>query len=129
MPIDARISTGNEWELRFGYSRAVRSGKLIFTTGTVSMNEDGTPFTPDDGCSQATRCLEIIERAVSGLGGARGDIVRVRYFVTDITRSAEFGRAHQEFFGEQRPCLTMVEVAGLIDPVFLVEIEAEAVLS
>ncbi|MBO6513132.1 MAG: RidA family protein [Phycisphaerales bacterium] len=125
-------STGNEWENRYGYSRAVRSGDLVFLTGTISMNDDGTPHVPDDGYAQATRCFEIIERAVRALGGTRSDIVRSRVYVTDISRSDEFGRAHKDFFGEggldHRPCLTMVEVSGLIAPEFLVEIECDAVV-
>ena len=128
MGIDAQTSTGNEWERRYGYSRAVRSGGMIFTTGTVSMNEDMSAYVPDDGFAQAMRCLEIIERAVVELGGSKGDIVRSRFYVTDIARADEFGRAHKTFFEEHAPCLTMVEVARLIDDAFLIEIECEAVV-
>ncbi len=127
MPVDQRYSTGNQWELRYGYSRAVRSGGLIYTTGTVSMNEDASPYTPDDGFEQARRCLEIIDRAIEELGGNRHDIVRTRFYVTDISRADEFGRAHKAFFGDHGPALTMVQVARLIDPAFLLEIEVEAV--
>ena len=131
MPIDQSHSTGNTWEERYRYSRAVRTGNLILTTGTVSMNEDGSPYTPTGpggGRVQATRCLEIIERAIEALGGKRSDIVRTRFYVTEIERADEFGTAHRSFFEgtPHAPCLTMVEVARLIDPGFLVEIEAEA---
>lgn len=126
------FSTGNRWERAYGYSRAVRVGDSIVMTGTVSMNADSTPFVPDDAGAQATRCLEIIERSLGELGASRGDIVRTRWYVTDIARSDEFGRAHGEFFGGcgagVGPCLTMVEVARLIDDAFLVEIEAEAIV-
>ncbi len=126
MPIDAAHSTGNEWERRYGYSRAVRAGDLIVTTGTVALDEAGAPFAPGDAEAQAARALEIIEGAVRQLGATRTDILRTRFYVTDISRADEFGRAHSAFFGEHRPALTMVEVARLIDPAFLVEIEAEA---
>jgi enamine deaminase RidA (YjgF/YER057c/UK114 family) len=129
MGIDARVSTGNEWENRYGYSRAVRSGNLILTTGTVSMNDDASMYVPDDGYAQAMRCLEIITNAVKELGGVRTDIARTRFYVTDIGRSDEFGRAHKDFFGEHRPALTMVEVRALIAPEFLVEIECEAIVN
>jgi len=133
MPIDRTHSTGNIWEERYGYSRAVRAGDRIITTGTVSMHENGTAYTPTGpggGRVQATRCLEIIERAVEALGGKRSDIVRTRFFVTEIERADEFGTAHRAFFEPvgHAPCLTMVGVASLIAPGFLVEIEAEAVL-
>ena len=126
MPIDERFSTGNRWECTYGYSRAVRSGRTILTTGTVSMNGDGTPFVPDDARAQALRCLEIVERGVLALGGTREDILRTRFYVTCIERADAFGRAHREFFGDHAPCLTMVEVARLMEPGFLVEIEADA---
>jgi enamine deaminase RidA (YjgF/YER057c/UK114 family) len=128
MPIDDRHSTGNAWERAYGYSRAVRAGPHVFVTGTLPLNPDGSPFTPDDGTAQATRALEIIEAAVRELGGSKLDIVRSRFFVTDIARSDEFGRAHAAFFADHRPALTMVEVAGLVGEGFLIEIEADAVL-
>ena len=128
MPIDQTFSTGNTWETRYGYSRAVRTGRLVFCTGTVPMNPDGTPFTPDDAHAQATRALEIIEASLAQLGGSRTDVTRTRFYVTDIDRSDDFGRAHGEFFNGHHPALTMVEVARLISPEFLIEIEADAVL-
>ena len=126
MLIDERFSTGNRWERTYGYSRSVRSGCTILTTGTVSMNEDGTPFVPDDAHAQTLRCLEIVERGVLALGGTREDVLRTRFYVTCIDRADDFGRAHREFFGDHAPCLTMVEVARLMEPGFLVEIEADA---
>lgn len=123
------VSTGNEWERRYGYARAVRAGDLAVTTGTVSMNPDATPYTPDDGYAQALRCYEIVGQALEELGAARSDIVRTRMYVTDISRADEFGRAHKAFFADLAPCLTMVEVSRLIAPGFLVEIEAEAVIA
>ncbi len=92
------------------------------------MNDDASAYVPDDGYAQAMRCLEIIERAVVELGGTKSDIVRSRFYVTDIARADEFGRAHKAFFGEHAPCLTMVEVARLIDDAFMIEIECEAVV-
>ena len=126
MPIDARFSTGNHWERTYGYSRAVRSGRTILTTGTVSMNEDGTPFVPDDAHAQALRCLEIVERGVLALGGTREDVLRTRFYVTCIDRADDFGRAHREFFRDHAPCSTMVELARLLSPDLLVEVEAVA---
>jgi len=123
-----RVSTGNEWERRYGYSRAVRAGNLVVTTGTVSMNADASAYVPDDGYAQALRCYEIIGRALGKLGATRADIVRTRMYVTDIARADEFGRAHKAFFADLSPCLTMVEVSALIAPGYLVEIEAEAVV-
>lgn len=121
-----RVRTGSPWEGRYGYSRAVRSGGLIFLTGTAPIEPDGSTFAPGDAHAQTIRCFEIIERALRELGADRSAIVRSRMYVTDIARADEFGRAHREFFGDQHPCLTMVEIQRLIDPAMLIEIECDA---
>ena len=124
-----RAPSDNEWAQRYGYCRAVRAGNLAVTTGTVSMNPDGSAHTPSNGYEQASRCYTIIERALGDVGAAKTDIVRTRMYVTDIALADDFGRAHKDFFGDHSPCLTMVEVSALIAPEFLIEIEAEAVVS
>lgn len=123
------VGSDNEWAVKYGYSRAVRAGKLVFTTGTVPMNPDGTPYTPDDGYEQALRSYQIIEQSLQELGANKDDVVRTRMYVTDIDRADDFGRAHKAFFVDRAPCLTMVEVARLVGTGFLIEIEAEAVVS
>lgn len=128
MPELVRVQSGAPWEDQVGYCRAVRAGKLIFVTGTAPVAESGGVHAPGDAEAQAARCLAIIEEALHKLGADRENIVRTRIFVTDITRWAEYGRAHAAFFGDHRPATTMVEVRALIDPEMLVEIEADAVL-
>ncbi len=124
-----RVSSGAVWEGIVGYCRAIRAGNLIFVTGTAPVDESGRgTFAPGDASAQAGRCLMLIERALAQLGADRRRIVRTRMFVTDISRWAEFGRAHATFFGEHKPATTMVEVKALIDPAMLIEIEADAVL-
>jgi isochorismate pyruvate lyase len=116
------------WEKKVGYCRALRAGDHVYVTGTAPIGDDGSSaFAPGDAYRQAKRCLELIERALAKLGAGRRDIVRTRMFVTDIGRWTEYGRAHAEFFGEDRPTTTMVEVKSLIDPAMLIEIEADAV--
>ncbi len=91
------------------------------------MADGGGVHAPGDAYAQARRCFEIIERALGDLGADLSHVVRTRMFVTDISRWAEFGRAHGEFFAEHPPATTMVEVKALIDPEMLIEIEADAV--
>jgi enamine deaminase RidA (YjgF/YER057c/UK114 family) len=119
-------STGSPWEPKVGYSRAVRVGNLIFVTGTVGLDPDGS--FPPTAEAQARRALVIIRAALEALGGSLADVVRTRIFVTDISRWEEVGRAHGEVFGAIRPATTMVEVTRLIDPAAFVEIEADAVV-
>ncbi|MEN8149810.1 MAG: RidA family protein [Planctomycetota bacterium] len=121
-----RSFSGAPWESAVGYCRALRAGSHIWVTGTAPVAEGGGVHAPGDARAQAARCLQIIDAALTDLGADRTSIVRTRMFVTDITRWAEFGDAHREFFGEHVPTTTMVEIASLIDPGMLIEIEADA---
>lgn len=123
-----RISSNAVWEEQVGYCRALRAGPMVFVTGTAPVDDTGAGVhAPGDAEAQARRCLELIERAISRFGIDRTRIARTRMFVTDISRWAEFGRAHAAFFGAHRPTTTMVQVSALIDPAMLIEIEADAV--
>lgn len=122
-----RAFSGAPWEKQIGYCRALRVGEHIYVTGTAPVGDDGKTFAPNDPYAQAQRCFEIIERAMQELGADRSHIVRTRMFVTDIKLWHEFGRAHQEFFANNPPATTMVQVNALIDPAMLIEIEADAI--
>jgi enamine deaminase RidA (YjgF/YER057c/UK114 family) len=121
-----RISSGAAFEDRVGYSRAVRVGNQVWVAGTAPiMPEDADP--PGDPYAQAKVCLGIIERALAEAGGSLDDVVRTRIYVTDARFIDEVGRAHGEAFAHARPATTGI-VAELLDPRWLVEIEAEAIL-
>ena len=122
-----KISSGSPWEATFGYSRAVRVGDQVFVGGTVGMNPDGS--VPTGAYAQARRALEIIGTALIEAGGSLGDVVRTRIFVTDFGDFEEIARAHREVFGEIRPATSMVQTAALIEPAYVLEIEADAVIS
>jgi pyruvate/2-oxoglutarate dehydrogenase complex dihydrolipoamide acyltransferase (E2) component len=122
----SRVHSGAEWEGRFGYCRAVRAGPLVVVSGTAPVAPSGGTWAPGDAYAQTQRCLEIIDAALRELGVGRASVIRTRMFVTDITRSEEFGRAHGEFFAGHPPATSMVEVRRLIAPDMLVEIEADA---
>ena len=121
-----RFGSGAPWEPVVGYSRVVVRGDTAWVSGTTA-TVDGTVVHPGDAAGQARQALENLVTALEGAGFAATDIVRTRMFVTDISRWEEIGRVHGEFFGEIRPATSMVQVAALIDPGMLVEIEADAV--
>ncbi len=122
------ISSGAKWEDIVGYSRAVRIGQYIEVSGTTAM-KDGILHGKDDLYVQTKTCLEIIEAALHQAGATMQDVVRTRIYVTDITKWEEAGRAHGEFFNVIKPATAMVQVAALIDPDMLVEIEATAIIA
>jgi enamine deaminase RidA (YjgF/YER057c/UK114 family) len=119
-------SSGSKWEPIMGYSRAVRAGNLIAVTGTVGVNADGT-YSKSIG-EQTARSLAIIRAAIEALGGKIEHVIRTRMFVTDVSRWEEVARVHGDLFKEIRPATSILEVARLIDPDALIEIEADAVI-
>ncbi|TAG98699.1 MAG: RidA family protein [Sphingobacteriales bacterium] len=121
-------SSGAKWEAIVGYSRAVKVGNIIEVTGTVAVDDQSRLQGGDSAYLQTRFILEKIAAILDKAGAEMKDVVRTRMFVTDISRWEEFGKAHGEFFGEIRPCTTMVEVSKLIAPEYLIEIEATAII-
>jgi enamine deaminase RidA (YjgF/YER057c/UK114 family) len=121
-----RVASGSPYEPLIGFSRALRVGDRVLVAGTAPVWPDGS-CDPDPG-AQAARCLEIILAALAEAGAGPGQVVRTRMYLVDPADWEAVGRAHGEVFTEVRPVATMVVVAGLLDPRWRVEIEAEAVL-
>jgi enamine deaminase RidA (YjgF/YER057c/UK114 family) len=122
------VSSGSPYESKVGFSRAVRVGTVITVAGTAPIGADGRNVAPDDPAAQTRRCLQIIRAAIEQAGGQMHHVVRTRIFLTRIADWAAIGAAHGEFFGDIRPACTVVQVAGLIDPEWRVEIEADAIV-
>jgi enamine deaminase RidA (YjgF/YER057c/UK114 family) len=121
------IRSGAPWETIVGYSRAVRIGNHIEISGTLAI-EDGEIVGLGDAYVQTICILGKITQVLEELGASLNDVVRTRMYVTDIRLWEEVGRAHGEFFSEVMPATSMVEVSQLIEPHYLVEIEATAVV-
>lgn len=121
-------ASGSKWEDIVGYSRMVKIGNVIEVTGTVAANENGEIVGVDDAFEQTKYIIQKIEAHLARAGASLKDVVRTRMFVTDISRWEEYGRAHGEAFSNIKPCTSMIGVAALIEPGYLIEIEATAIL-
>jgi len=110
----------------FGYSRAVVAGGIVHVAGTAPIPNEGDP--PDGAYNQMRLCLEIVREALGRAGAAFEDVVRTRMFIVHADDWPEIARAHGEVFAEIRPASTAIVVKELLDPRWLVELEAEAVL-
>ncbi len=120
-----RVFSRSKYEPLFGFCRAVRVGDYIHVSGTAPI-EEGRGTAVGDAARQARRCFQIMEAALQGFGAGRQHVVRTRMFLTRIGDWQQVGAVHAEFFRDVQPAATMVEVSGLIDPEWLVEIEADA---
>jgi enamine deaminase RidA (YjgF/YER057c/UK114 family) len=121
-----RVSSGSPYEGQAGFSRAVRVGDRVLIAGTAPIWPDGA--VDPSVASQTRRCLDIIGAALEEAGASYADVVRTRLFLVDPADFPEVADVHGEVFSAIRPACTGVVVAGLLDPRWRIEIEAEAVV-
>src|SRR5215472_6121341 len=123
-----RVSSGSPYEPKVGISRAVRAGPVVTVAGTAPLGPDGRTVGQGDAAAQARRCLEIIAAALEGAGATMQHVVRTRILLTRIDDWQSVASVHGEFFRDIRPVNTIMQVSRFIDPEWLVEIEADAVV-
>ena len=122
------VLSGAIWEAQVGYARAVRVGQMVYVAGTTASNRQGEVMGAT-AAAQTDYIIRKIEQALTECGASLQDVVRTRMFVSDVSLWQEIGAVHERYFGSIRPVTTMVEVSRLIGSDYLVEIEADAVLS
>lgn len=123
------VSSGSPFELRIGSSRCVRVGSIVSFAGTAPLGPDGRTVGVGDAPAQARRCFEILGDSLDRAGASLADVVRTRILLTNIEDWEGVAEVHGEFFREIRPANTIMQVGRFIDPDWLVEIEADAVLA
>ena len=106
----------------------MRAGNIIAVTGTAPLSPEGKTVANGDAAGQARRCLEIIQSSIEGLGGKLSHVTRTRILLARIEDWEPVATVHGEFFRSIRPANTIMQVVRFIDPAWLVEIEADAVV-
>jgi enamine deaminase RidA (YjgF/YER057c/UK114 family) len=122
------ISSGSPYEPKIGISRAVRVGNIIAVSGTAPLGSDGRTVGIGDAGAQARRCLEIIAAALEKAGASLRQVVRTRTLLLRMEDWQAVAAVHGEFFADIRPANTIMQVSRFIDPDWLVELEADAVV-
>ena len=122
------VSSGSPYEPKVGMSRAVRANAIVTVAGTAPLGPDGHTVGHGDAGAQARRCLEIIATALEKAGASMRHVVRTRILLTRIEDWQSVAFVHGEFFRDIRPVNTIMQVVRFIDPDWLVEIEADAVI-
>jgi enamine deaminase RidA (YjgF/YER057c/UK114 family) len=128
VPMRKLISSGSPYEPKVGVSRAVRVGNVIAVSGTAPLGSDGRTVGIGDAGAQARRCLEIIAGALEKAGASLRQVVRTRTLLARIEDWEAVAAVHGEFFGQIRPANTIMQVSRFIDPDWLVELEADAIV-
>ena len=121
------VSSGSPFEPKIGMSRAVRVGAIVAIAGTAPILEGRTAGIGDPA-AQARRCLEIISAALQEAGSSLSQVVRTRILLTNIDDWEAVAAVHGEYFRDIRPVNTTMQVSRFINPDWLVEIEADAVI-
>ena len=122
------ISNGNPMEAVVGFSRAVRVGPFISIGGTAPVGQDGKTVGVGDVAAQTRQCIEIIKAALESAGSGLQDVVRTRVILTDIDTWQDAIDVRKEYFRDVRPVDTIMAIDRFVNPEWLVEIEADAVI-
>jgi reactive intermediate/imine deaminase len=114
----------------FGYSHVVDSPaeRIVYISGQIPLDSEGQLVGEGDFAAQARQVFENLTRALEAAGASWSDVVKLNYFLTDLSRITVVRSIRDEYVDTQRPpASTLVQVSGLARPEVMVEIEAVAV--
>lgn len=119
-PPDVFVPAGNA----YSHGVIVETGRLLFVAGQTARDTGGNIVCEGNAAGQARQVLENMKKVIEGAGGRMQDVAKITVFITDIAHRDAVSRVRHEYFGNEPPASTLLVVAGLADPKFLVEIEA-----
>lgn len=119
-----RISSGSSFEAVAGYSRAVLDGDTVYVAGTTGFDY-ATMRIDEDPLAQCHQCFRNIAAALAEAGCTLDDVVRVRYYLTDVDLFDKLAPVFGQYFARARPAATAI-VCGLVDARMKLEIEVTA---
>ncbi|WP_328878228.1 RidA family protein [Streptomyces sp. NBC_00299] len=105
------------------------TGRFVAVSGQLALDEDGKLVGEGDPAAQARQVFENLRRCLTAAGATFDDVIKLTYFVTDMAHMPALRTARAEHIPDDRlPAASAVQVAGLVRPEFLMEVEAFAVL-
>lgn len=104
----------------------MRAGDHLFISGTTAVNASGEVVAPGNAFEQTVFVLERVRKILDKCGFSMEEVVRTRLFVTALSTWDEYARAHRMAFKQIRPASSIVQVARLVDPRLMIEIEVDA---
>lgn len=123
------ISSGTDYEAIAGYARAVRMGNIVQVSGTTATDGANSVVGIGDSAAQTDFIIRKIERALNAAGAQLADVVRTRIYLAPAADWEAVARVHGKYFGEIRPANTLLYIHALVGEDYLVEMEAEAIIS
>jgi enamine deaminase RidA (YjgF/YER057c/UK114 family) len=113
-----------------GYSHVVSfTGRMIVVSGQLPLDADGRLVGPEDPQAQIRQVFRNLATALGAAGASMADVVKLTVFLTTMSDLPEFRVVRDEFVDTERPpASSLVQVSGLVNPAFRIEIEALATL-
>lgn len=123
-----RISPPGVHTPQANYSHVARVGNVLYLSGQIPVDVDGSLVGAGDAGQQAEQCFKNIDAILRHFRAGPEQVARMTTYITDLAYRPLVGHARDRYFGTPGPASTLVVISGLASPDYLVEIEATAVL-
>jgi reactive intermediate/imine deaminase len=127
MTLKQRVRHDPDWYEPYRISLAIKANGLVFASGQAGIDEMGRTVGAGDFETQARRAFHNLATVLEAAGSSLSDVVKVTIMVTDMSHLDQIVRLREEYFTEPYPADTLLQVAGLAQPDWMVEIDAIAI--